>query len=278
MSIRRPALSGLTLVELILVMVMTGMIFGVIQMLMARTIDSWWKVNANQDSEQQLYRAQTSLERDLRGAAFELEPDRATIGIQKGPTQLRHLAGADGDVLWFLSAVDPLSGQFVRRPDGTPFWQRNIVYYTVTPLGLDALGFQGGGREVGGYEVACPFKMLVRKEIDHGPPTRPGSDPVSSVEVLMTFDELVPHLNRPTGYSCAGMTGPNSSVKPVSAHLLTFQANLMPRLRGVAIDLRSTAIDRARREAPLGQRDLSVDPATTQLQFLAVPPNRPPAP
>ncbi len=276
MSVRRPR--GLSLIELIVVMGMTGIIFGVTQLLLVRTIDTWWRVNANQQSEQQLYRAQNHLERDLRGAAFELQPDRATIAVEKQPSELTHLAGSDGDVLWFLSAVDPISGQFVRKPDGTPFWQRNVVYYAVSPLGLDTLGYSSGGLAVAGYESACPFKILVRKEIDSGAPTSPTSDPASSTEKLMTFSELAPHLDRPTGYICAGMAAANSTVKPVAAHLLTFRVDLMEQLRGVSIDVRCTAIERAQREGGISNRDLTEAPATTQLEVVLLPPNRPPTP
>jgi type II secretory pathway pseudopilin PulG len=270
---------GLSIVEMMIVMVLTGIIFGVTQLVIVRTIDTWWRVNANQESEQQLYRAQSSLERDLRAAAFELEADRATVGVRKAPNQLQTLAGADGDVLWFLSAIEPTSGRFIRNPEnGTPFWQRNVVYYAVSPLGLDNLNYLGAGRDVGGYEVACPYKMLVRKEIDFGPATSSSSDPETTTETLMTFDQIASHLNRPTGYSCAGMASENSTVKPVSANVLTFRADLMENLRGIAIDLRCTAIDRARREGLISDRDLSTNPATTQLQFVVLPPNRPPPP
>lgn len=275
----RASVRGLSLMELMIVMALTGVIFGITQMILVRTIDTWWRVNANQESEQQLYRAQSHLERDLRAASFDLEPDQATVGVQKAPAELKTLAGADGDVLWFLSAIDPLSGTFVRKADGTPFWQRNVIYYAVTPNGLSHLGYSGAGRDVGGYEVACPFKMLVRKEIDSGPPTSPSdADPNASIEKLMPFSEVAAHLNRPTGYSCAGMTAANASVKPVSAHVLTFRADLAPTLRGISVDVRCTAIDRARREGNISDRDLSEQPATTQLQFVLLPPNRPPPP
>ena len=268
---------GVSIMELMLVLVLTGIIFAITQVIIVRTIDTWWRVNANQESEQQLYRAQTSLERDLRAASFELELDKATVNVAKAPAELRTLSGSDGDVLWFLSAVDPLSGEFVRDPDnGTPFWQRNIVYYAVSPLGLGDLGYTGPGRDVGGYEVACPFKILVRKEIDSGAAT---SDPSSTpIETLMTYAELAPHLNRPTGYSCSGMGSANATVKPVSAHVLTFRADLDPNLRGISVDVRCSAIDRARREGSIDDRDLSIQPSTTQLQFVLLPPNRPPPP
>lgn len=262
--------------ELLLVLVLTGIIFGITQVILVRVIDSWWRVNANQESEQQLYRAQSNLERDLRAASFELEPDRATVAVQKAPSQLNNLAGADGDVLWFLSAIDPLSGNFIRKDDGTPFWQRNVVYYAVTPLGLADMGYLGSGQAVNGYEVACPFKLLIRKEIDSGDPTT--ADTSSSIERLMTYAELAGHLNRPNGFSCAGMGAGNASVKAVSANILTFQCDLDPELRGISVDLRCTATDRARREGGISDRDLSAEPFTTQLAFTLLPPNRPPPP
>ncbi len=275
---RRIRSLGLSLLEMLLVMAMIGLIFAVTQMVIARTIDTWWRVNANQESEQQLYRAQSSLERDLRAAAFELEADRATIGVSKAPAELINLSGADGDVLWFLSAIDPLSGNFLRRKDGTPFWQRNVVYYAVCPLGLADLDYLGAGRDVGGYEVACPFKMLIRKEIDSGPPTGPMTPEATTTETLLTYDQLRIHINRPTGYSCAGMAAPNTTVKPISAHVQTFRADLDPVVRGISVDIRCTAIDRARRDGPISDRDLSSEPSTTQLQFVLLPPNRPPPP
>lgn len=275
---RRPRTDrGLTLVELLLVMALTGIIFALTQLVILRTIDTWWRVNSSHDSQQQLYRAQTSLERDLRASSFELEPDRATIAVAQAPPELATLSGADGDVLWFLSAIDPLTGNFVRKPDGTPFWQKNIVYYAVSPLGLDRLGYLGPGLAVGGYEVACPYKILIRKEIDSGPATTPGSPP-SDAETLMSFSELSSHLNRPTEYSCAGMAAANSTVKPISANVLTFRSSLRPDLRGVSVDLRCTAIDRAHREGLVGNQDLSETPVTTQLKFTVFPTNLPPPP
>lgn len=272
---RRP--TGLTLVELLLVMVLTGVIFGLTQLVMLRTIDTWWKVNANHDSEQQLYRARSFLERDLKASAFEREAERATVNVEKAPEALRTLLGADGDVLWFLSAIDPASGNFVRKEDGSPFWQRNVVYYAVNPLGLDRMGYLGPGLAVGGYEVACPYKILIRKEIDSGSTTTPESPP-SDEETLMSYSQLVEHIDRPTEYSCSGMTTTNSTVQPVAAHVLTFRAALREELRGVSVDVRCTAIDRARREGGISDRDLSEHPVTSRLEFVVLPPGLPPAP
>lgn len=265
------------MLELVLVMGITVLLFGVTHAILSRTIDTWWRVNSKQDSGQQLHRAQRSLERDLRGAAFERQPDRATIAVEKAPgakEKLVNLSGSDGDVLWFLSAIDPVTGEFRRHDDGTPFWQRNVVYYLVTPNNLaQHFDYQASGLESGGYEVACPFKILIRKEIDAGTPTT-ASDPASA-EKLLTYGELSAHLNRPNGYDCAGMALDRSTVKPVAANLLSFRVDLKSEVQAVSLDLRATAIDRARREGGIGSRDLSNQPVTTQLQFVVIPPNRP---
>ncbi|MCA9776021.1 MAG: hypothetical protein KC800_04865 [Candidatus Eremiobacteraeota bacterium] len=266
----RKGLRGLTIVEMMLVMTITALVFAVTQALLARTIDMWWKVNANADAQQQIYKAQNFLERDLAGAAYETEAGRETIRIEKTPAELINLIGSDGDVLWFLSAVDPVSGNFVRK-DGKPFWQRNILYYAVTPTSLETFDFSGAGMSVGGYESACPFKVLIRKEIDFGDPTDPDStDP----EPLLSYSDLTGFLNRPVGYSTAAMGTVSSSVRPISGNILTFRADLVPSTRGVNIDLRATAVNRAKREKPIGDRDLSGDAATQQLILTLFPPNR----
>lgn len=266
---------GVTLLEVIFVTLIVGVIFLVTQALLARTIDSWWRVNANADAQQQLYKAQNFLERDLRSAAFETEVGRETLAVQSPATstELTSLAGADGDVFWFLSAVDPISGEFQRRASGAPLWQRNILYYAVTPTGLPGLGYFGAGQNVGGYESACPFKVLIRKEIDFGVPTVAGG-PESDEERLMTPLQVLPYLNRPNGYDTSGMASPGSTVRPICGNLLTFRVSLDPPTRGVRLDIRSTALERAQREGGIGDRDLSTDPATQQLQLMLFPPNR----
>ena len=276
MSVRHSS-RGLSLLEMMVVTAITVILFGITHLILMRTIESWWRVNASADSEQQLYRAQQSLERDLRTAAFELQPDRQTINVQRAPSELNSLSGADGDVLWFISAVDPVTGKFCRNADGTPFWQRNILYYLATPRNLQIhFSYDAAGLAQAGYEVACPYKVLIRKEIDSGVPTHLADS--SSIETLMSYGDLAPYLERPDGYSCAGMSGTNTAVKPVSANLLSFRAELENDLRGVSVDLRATAIERARREGGIGTRDLLSQPVTTQLKFVVMPPNGPPSP
>lgn len=267
---------GLSLPELMVVMLLTGMLFAITHMIIARTIELWWRVNAHQNAEQQLYRAQRHLERDLRSASFDTEASRQTIGLKKAPSELQSLAGADGDVLWFLSAVDPASGNFVRTRDGAPFWQRNILYYAVTPTtsGLANLGYLGLGKEVAGYEVACPYKILVRKEIDSDIPTKPNSNE-SDKEKLLSYSDLAPFIKRPSGYDCTDIRDTNSTVIAVSANLLSFRCELLEDAHAVSFDVRCTGIEQARKEGPISDRDLYQAPSTRGILFLMAPPNHP---
>lgn len=263
---------GITLLEMVLAMSLTLVVFGVTHFLLSRTVGTWWKVNASEDVQRQLYKAQDFLERDLKTAAFELQAGRETIAVRQSPPQLVSLAGADGDVIWFLSAVDPFSGDFQRHPDGSPFWQRNIVYFAVTPTALP--NYSGPGTDVGGYEMACPYKMFIRMEIDSGVPTSPLTDPATSAEALLTGPELAPYLKRPVGNDASSLIGPGVAVRPLCANALTFRCILNAPTRGVGIDLRCTGVDQASRGAPIDTRDLTSDPATRQLRFTVFPPNR----
>jgi hypothetical protein len=255
-------------------MVVITIIFAITQALLTRTIDNWWRVNANADAQQQLYKAQTVLERDLAAAAYERENGRETFTIHKLPPELESLdgAGADGDAFWFLSAIDPVTGRFMRTEDGEPFWQRNVLYYLVTPSAVETLGFEGTGLDLHGYESACPYKILIRKEIDFGTPTDPTDQATS--EPLMTYFQIAPLLTRPVGYDLSGMSGPNVSVQPVAANILSFRVDPVNSIGGFEVDLRATAIDRAKREGRIGSRDLANDPATQQLRLTLFPPNR----
>lgn len=70
----------------------------------------------------------------------------------------------------FVFRVAPDTGEFIRNPDGTPRWQRNILYYSVVPVAPNPNEFQGSGIAVDGYEAAYPYKLLVRKESDGASP------------------------------------------------------------------------------------------------------------
>jgi hypothetical protein len=181
------------------------------------------------------------LRRDLGLAAYE------AVRVAPGPTSL---LGRDGDALWFLSAIDPATGQFVRNADGTPRWQRNILYYTVVPNGLDNADFQGAGIDVNGYEASYPYKLLVRKQIDWGTPTAAG-DSTATEELI---SDITPFLERPQGL--AFTANDCEQVGLAANHLLSFQATPNNQLRSVRVTLQAAGLEEARKEFPIGARDL----------------------
>ena len=274
MSLSNSHRQGFSLPEVLLVMTITALILAITYAALRTVVATWWTVNANQGAEHQLYRGQSALHRDLEVAAFELQPGRATLATAKKPSQLVNLSGSDGDVFWMLSAIDPASGLLQRKADGSPFWQRNIVYYAVCPepASLTEMGFQGPGLDVDGYESACPYKILIRKEIDSGVPTVAGGAE-STEETLLSLTDISGYLERPVGYSCAAMNRPGVVAQPISARVLTFRVDLLAATRGVSVDLRCTALERADKEGLVGARDLSENPVTSVSQFMAFPPN-----
>ncbi len=271
---RGRARSGLSLLELVLVFGVMLVLFGLTHALLKFTIGVWWRVNAGADAQQQIHRAHAHLERDLKGAGFSLEGGRRSVDAVSRPAHLNSLAGSDGDVLWFLSALDPLSGEFQRMPDGSPFWQRNVIYYLVTPQELTEFGFTGSGYEADGYEVGCPHKVLLRICIDSGVPTSPSTEPETSRERLLSPEEVFGLLQRPLDRRTMGMSGPTHSVIPVAIDILSFRVDLIADLRAVEIDLISAPIAEVRGLPNYGARDLSEEAATLHVKRLFFPPNR----
>ncbi|MEW6279282.1 MAG: hypothetical protein AB1758_11705 [Candidatus Eremiobacterota bacterium] len=162
--------------------------------------------------------------------------------------------------------MDPVSGAVMRLDDGSPFWQRNILYYLVVPVGDTCAGGVGPN----GYDDRCPHKLLIRKEIDLAPATVP-TDP-TTIETLAPT--LAPFLTRPTGFSVAGLNEAGvNEVKIAAAHLLSFSSVSAPPPENlateIAVDLRAVAVDEARREVALGSVPLSTSPFTLQSPFSA---------
>ncbi len=211
--------------------------FAVLQ----QSTTSWRRVSGSQGSSSQVFKAENRIQRDLSLTAYE---------HVRVSDSLNSLSGKDGDALWFLSAVDPNTGEFIRDSMGRPRWQRNILYYMAVPTGLADLGFSGTGVNEDGYEVSYPYKVLVRKVIDNPPPTDPTSE-----ETLMT--DISAHLQAPAGYS---LDTSNADQVTVVAHdLLGFRVQTDDLLRRVTITLQAANHVEARRDIPLGSQSL-LDP------------------
>ena len=166
------------------------------------------------------------------------------------------LAGApDGSAIWFLSARDPATDEFVRKDDGTPFWQRNVLYYLIVPLQHDQLYGQAcTGGNGATNDAHCPHKVLIRKAIDSGLTTTPITDPLTTEEALLT--DITPYLTRPVGLDVSAMnseTGVESS-RVISTRFTYFKATVDST--EIILDLRATSPDGLGRAADIGNESL----------------------
>ncbi|MGE0492388.1 MAG: type II secretion system protein J [Vulcanimicrobiota bacterium] len=178
------------------------------------------RVSSQQAAEQSVTRAVSRLDRELLAAsAFE-------IGTADVPAHLGG-GGLDGQAVWFLSDVDPATGQSKRTVDGSPFWQKTILYYLVVPNNHDALcGYTcaGGVAPSGSYDDRCPHKVLVRKVLDVG------SDTDLSDEA--TAESLPSNVNawltQPDAFDVSGLAGEVDleQVEVVAGDLLWFTVDL----------------------------------------------------
>lgn len=228
---------GITIVESLIALSVVAVILGLTVLFLAQATESWRRVSGDQSAGLQLQKAEGWLRRDLELTAYE------TVRVAPG---MANLNGSDGDALWFLSALDPATGQFLRNPDGTPRWQRNILYYSVVPSNLGGTDFEGAGLNVNGYESSYPYKVLVRKQIDFGESTGP-----DDTEQLIT--NIQPYLERPNGLEFASN---DAEVTLVAHHLLSFRAVPEDALRGVLLTLQAAGLEQARKAFPIGSQSL----------------------
>ena len=199
-------------------------------------------------------KARSSLQRDLGPG----RPDQFTLVDVPD-----HLGGGgkDGQALCFLSPVVPGSGQLARSADGLPLWQTNILYYLVVPnlhdqtFGRHCAGVAGPG----GYDDACPHKMLIRKII------RSSATPP---ETLLA--NLTPYLTRPNGFDTSAMTAEANvlEVKTVAVNLLTLRCGFNLQVpRQFEVEARAADIQTASRKLAIGSVSLTSQPVTLALPF-----------
>lgn len=246
---------GHTLPELIVVFGIFSLLLTVVAVLLTQSVGVYRRTNGTDTALREMRRARAALERDLV-LASPSQIRRARVPASLG-------GGDDGEALWFLSPVDPNASPptVLRKRDGTPFWQRNILYYLVVPNNHNTtFGMScAGGTAANGYDDRCPHKVLIRKVIDSGVPTNPADE--------TTEETLLPNVGayttRPNGYSLAGMPDPAPTVPSiVASHLLGFETFTAPPPGNVPtevlVDLRALSTEEARREMRVG-----VDPAYT---------------
>jgi type II secretory pathway component PulJ len=258
MVLSRRRVTGFTLTELMIALSTTVMLLFVTFAILQNSTQVWRRVSGDQNASGQLLKAESLLRRDLFATSFQ------TVRTAGGPVTL---AGSDGDALWFLSAVDPATNEFIRNDDGSPRWQRNILYYSVVPSGL-SVNFSGSGINSGGYEVSHPHKVLVRKVIDIDPPTTPAD--AASQESLIA--DASPYLERPDKYSFPA--NDSETVSIVARDLLSFRVLTDPLSGGVSVMLQSANVEEAAKTFPIGSASLDNPQFLVERRFDTYPENQ----
>lgn len=245
---RRRNRRAISLLELMLGTGIFTLIMIVLVGLFNQSLSVWRTTSGSDTAMRELRKTRAALERDL-------VLSRPTLVARTQVADHLGGGGSDGEALWFLSPVDPVTGQIVRKSDGSPMWMRNILYYLVVPANHDAtFGMHcNGGAAASGYDDRCPHKLLVRKIIDDGGATVATDE--STEEALIA--NIAPYLTQPTGYDLSGMAEPGVEEKRIIANsLLTFSSQTAPPPNNigteVAVDQRAMSISEARREVQVG--------------------------
>ncbi len=255
-------LTALTLFAL-MILIMTAAFKGSTQV--------WRRSSGVSVVQTQLGKAAAALARELENADFE------EVRVSDGPNTLG--AAPDGSAIWFLSSVEPGSGTPLRKDDGSPFWQRNVLIYAVVPSAhTQTFGtLCQGGFGPDGFDDHCPHKILVRKVIDRAPATDPSDE--TTEETLLTPSEVAGYLTRPQGFDLNPMLAePGVEQATVLANSLLYARFVLePQPASypeeIEIDLRSVMIAQAQREVAVGQVSLSSHPLTVQRLFSVFPQN-----
>lgn len=222
------------------------------------------RVSAKYDTESQLQRALPRLQEEIRATSL------STVEVNSNPP-----------AIWFLTNYGPPSAGAPEAPDtfipqmqmdGSPRWQRHIVYYLCQPNQHDQIANQSCGGYTGDDDTICPHKVLIRAEITFENPDPTDAAQVEQPHSLATW--LAP-VSRSSGYNVSGLRGTTinaAQVKRIDVlgrNLLSFRANKVGNR--VQIELKAVALGQAQREIKVGQVDLATSRFTTQYQFLVTP-------
>lgn len=238
-------------------------IFSLLGLLLAlsfsKSHDLWRRTSGGADAQHSLRKIRNRLTRDLSKTIF------TSVGTAEGPNSLGPF---DGSALWFLSPVNPTTGEFMRTSTGTPFWQNHILYYAVVPNNhADLVGFNCSGGAVDGFEVQCPHKIVIRKVIDHGDLTDPSDEGTAEVPFAEADPEIEAtdiqgkYLTRPNGLDTSAMLLEDGvvDVSIVSTNILSFNATIAndaTQPREIKIETASVSIPSAQKSLRIGQEIL----------------------
>ncbi|MBI3925296.1 MAG: hypothetical protein HY319_07145 [Armatimonadetes bacterium] len=267
---RAPGRRGVTLIEVAVTVGLFSLVAVVLALAIQESSRVYRQLSSETEAQSALRQAELALDGDLRSASI------AQMATALVPDSLGG-GGNDGSALWFLSPRDPVTGVVHHKADGSPFWQRNILYYLVVPADHDQLfGYTcTGGAGPGGMDDRCPHKVLIRKVIDLAPATDPADE--ATEETLLP--EVTDYLTRPAGYDTSGMSAEPGlqEVSIVARKLIFFRVTLAPVPASwpneVEIDVRATSIEEAEKSVRVGSVALGTGPFTTQQLISVFTPN-----
>ena len=241
--------SAMTIPELLVSMGLYSLLMLVAWAFAYQSNALWRSISGSSDANLQLKVASRFLQGDLAETNF------FQVATKVVPASLA--AGHDGSALWMLSCFDSASGRSALRTDGSPFWQKNVLYYLVVPAGVSSTA----EADANGFEVRCPYKVLVRKVIDFGTVTTPSSDPLTDEETLIDVNRIDAYLTRPVGIDVSAMRAEPGvrEVQIVARNLLSFEAQIRPDadyLTEIQVVLRAVNIDAASKDGAIGPGSL----------------------
>lgn len=215
---RQPCRKGFTLIEIIVASSLAVVILGFGYLLISTASKAYHQVSGHDDGELQMKKLSRAMQKDLTESAFG--------GIMVAPVLDSSVRVGDAISCLSFQSGSNADGAPCTNLTGSPFWQRNVLYYLVRPQG-DSCTVQAG---VDGYEDNCPHKVAIRKIIDSGVSTKPlsqGGVPAADSEQPLT--DLKPYLTKPTAQlSVQHMLGETkvTSVSVAAVNLLSLKIRL----------------------------------------------------
>lgn len=256
---------GFTIVEVMVASLLALMVIGLALGMLKMAGTVFHRVSGHEDGALQIKRAARNMDRDFHSTFM------GNVRVEPVPGP----AGFFGDGIAALSAEEQGRGPMALEVSGSPYWQRNIIYYLAVPIG-DPCTL---GANADGYEDQCPHKVLIRKVLDTGPTTlshreNAAADPPNDEEELVPA--LLPYLTRPTGFTVSGMyaetPGVVQNVDIVATNLLTMRVRLNPAANSpgeIEITLQAHSEEAARETKRAGPQPLS-DHKNTMTHILSI--------
>lgn len=255
---------GLTLMETAVSLGVFSMLVVLLFFLLRDSTRAWNSVESRYDAQKALAQVEFWLKSDLQRA------DIAQIGEKRVSS-----APGNGDVVWFLSAIDPTIAdpdlQFQRDPaTGSPNWQRHVIYYLVRPNDYSRIsnGFSPAVDPNLNADYYAPHKVLIRKVVDLP----------ASPETLMNTAQVDTYTTAPDGYDVSGFAATEPGLvetKIVATGLLSFEVEVLPNAAGtggsVSIDTYAVRFREAEKVMAIGNTSLQSSPYTILQRSRIVP-------